>query len=360
MESGDRSTEQSRDGAALACCLAAVACPVLVTALAVVAVVWLVRIEAPGSLIALAGGGSVLLGLLAGIILWAVGRMIVRQRRILQQLARGRPDSSPTPSAEVEPVEKALVDRLDEIRDVLLMTERQRDLRRMHVQAEQAEMLTQRFETAMQRGDFDAAGDVVDQLAQSQPDHHRLAALKERLAEATRTARKTDLQSARQQVQELLSAGRYDDARRRAGQIRDKYPDEPLGPQLLEQIEMERRRAEREKIEAMYLQVDRLAENRQWAQAVEQAKTFLETWPESSEADLVRATLPTLEDNARLARVRDLRDRIRELIGRKQYAEALELARTVVREYPETAAAKELSDQMDRLAQRAARQGKQR
>lgn len=360
METRDQPAKERRDSAALACCLAAIAWPVLGTALAVVAVVWLVRIEAPGALIALAGGGLVLLALLAGIVLWALGRMIVRQRKILQQLTRGGPVASEAPSAADDSTGQALAGRLDEIRDVLLMTERQRDLRRMHVQAEQAEMLIQRFETAMQRGDFDAAGNLLDQLAQSQPDHHRLAALKERLAEATRTARKTDLQSARQQVQELLSAGRYDDARRRAGQVRDKYPDEPLGPQLLEQIEMERRRAEREKIQAMYLQVDRLAENRQWAQAVEQAKAFLETWPESSEADLVRATLPTLEDNARLGRVRELRDRIRGLIGRKQYAEALELARTVVREYPETAAARELSDQMDRLAQRAGQQGKQK
>jgi hypothetical protein len=44
------------------------------------------------------------------------------------------------------------------------------------------------------------------------------------------------------------------------------------------------------------------------------------------------------------------------MIGRQRYSQALELAREVVRDYPETAAAQELSQQMDRLAQRAAQE----
>jgi hypothetical protein len=59
--------------------------------------------------------------------------------------------------------------------------------------------------------------------------------------------------------------------------------------------------------------------------------------------------MPTLVDNARLQEVRQLRDRFLEMIERRQYAEAVDLARHVVEHYPETAAAEELRDKMPRL-----------
>ncbi len=317
--------------------------------------VWLFQARPPIWLIPLFLGGGLLLTLSGSAVFWSVGLMIVRQKKILRairSLHHARPRGA-EPSAGPD---ESIARQLREIRDVLLMSPEQQQIRRMQLQSGQVQQLTDRFDTAMHRGDFQHARQILDQIQRAQPDNDRLPAMLADLEAASRSAKKADLESARSRVSGFLSAGQFDQARDQARSIIGKYPDEPLGSQLLTDIDAQQQQIQSEQIRRQYRAVDRLAEDRQWSQAVAEARKFLAAWPESKEADLVRATLPTLEDNARLAEVRRLRDKIRHQIGRKEYAEALALARKVVEQYPETAAARELASQMDRLQQRAEQQ----
>jgi len=63
--------------------------------------------------------------------------------------------------------------------------------------------------------------------------------------------------------------------------------------------------------------------------------------------------MTTLEENAQIEEVRELRDRIRDLINAQRFGEAHKLALDVVLRFPQTAAAEELRPQLDRLARKA-------
>ena len=64
--------------------------------------------------------------------------------------------------------------------------------------------------------------------------------------------------------------------------------------------------------------------------------------------------METLKDNARIEEVRQLRDQIRDLIGRRRFAEAVRVSEELIRRFPDTQAANELRSQIDRLRARAA------
>ena len=63
--------------------------------------------------------------------------------------------------------------------------------------------------------------------------------------------------------------------------------------------------------------------------------------------------LSTIQDNARLEEVRELRDQIRDLIERRRYADAIEYAQDLIQRFPDTKAAEELGRQMARLRELA-------
>ena len=299
---------------------------------------------------ALAAGGLISLA----VIFWSLAAMIRRQRdqiELLEQLVQMQaaaviPQAAPDASLEI-------LAALESIRDVLLLNQEQREAVGERRRADLAERLIERFESAMERGDFRSAEAALAELARRVPDEPRLEPCRRVLREARESARRAELTTVTTRTRDLIATGRFADALEMAEALAAKYAGDTEALELVEHVRREREAHEAEKVQRLFHQVEVLAENRQWKQAVEAARAFLDVYPDSAEADLVRATLPTLQDNARLAEVRQLRDRIRDLIARQEYREALALAETVVAEYPETAAARELKEQMPRLRERA-------
>ena len=107
----------------------------------------------------------------------------------------------------------------------------------------------------------------------------------------------------------------------------------------------------------MYKKVELEAANRRWRSAAVAAQELLAAHPRSPQAEAVRAKLPTLRDNALLEEVREIRNQIRDLISRRRYPEALEVARDLVHRFPQTAVAEELRSQMARLEELAKSKG---
>ena len=99
----------------------------------------------------------------------------------------------------------------------------------------------------------------------------------------------------------------------------------------------------------MHGEVRYLTDGKHWRRAVEAAKKLLEAYPDSDEARRVAAGMTTLEDNARIEEVRGLRDQIRDMLERRRYGEAVEIAEGVMERFPETQAAAELRKQIRRL-----------
>jgi hypothetical protein len=67
--------------------------------------------------------------------------------------------------------------------------------------------------------------------------------------------------------------------------------------------------------------------------------------------------MTTLEQNARIEEVRQLRDEMRDMIERRRYAEALEIAKDAMKRFPQSHFAVELKGQIARLRELAAGEG---
>jgi outer membrane protein assembly factor BamD (BamD/ComL family) len=126
---------------------------------------------------------------------------------------------------------------------------------------------------------------------------------------------------------------------------------------MLDRVRREGQAYRAEQRATMYQRIEQAAMRRRWREAVEAARAFLDAHGDSPEAEPVRLQMPTLEDNARLEAVRELRDRIRDLINRRRFAEAASLARELIERYPDTAAAEDLRGQLPRLDELAAEEG---
>jgi len=156
-----------------------------------------------------------------------------------------------------------------------------------------------------------------------------------------------------QRASDLMSVSRFEEAAEVAENLHYKYPQSREADELLSRVQREAATFHTEKRHRLYAIIQENSQARHWKQALAGAHKLLETYADSEEAEKIRTMMPTLVDNARIQEVREYRDRIVDLMERHRYAEAIQLAKHVVENYPETAAAEELRAQMTKLRELA-------
>ncbi|MFB3894264.1 MAG: outer membrane protein assembly factor BamD [Phycisphaerae bacterium] len=363
-------TSKSPAPSALSTCLLLLAwLSAVVGVVAVVRLVWQGHAEGPQAVPAVLAVGLValsLLGLGGGAALWAASWVVRRQyerltiqRRnmaVLDQISAqiesvkagvNRPAAA---TADVDLMQRVLAE-LAEINTNLLLSDAQREAKRRAWQMQQSRRLAELAEQHISAGRLDEARDTLAQLLAEVPDTPHVRELEQRLAKARHAARAAEISGQVQRVKELMAAASFEAAEQAARQLAARHPDSADAGMLLEQVRREAAAYDAEQRRKLYEAVDSHAKARQWRAAAGAAKRFLEAYPKGPEADLVRAQLQTITDNAQIEEVRELRDRIRDLINRRRFPEAFELARDLVARFPHTAAAEELRGQMDKLAQ---------
>ncbi|MCY2925987.1 MAG: hypothetical protein NT031_11215, partial [Planctomycetota bacterium] len=75
--------------------------------------------------------------------------------------------------------------------------------------------------------------------------------------------------------------------------------------------------------------------------------------PRSHQAEEIQPTMLRREENARIEEVRELRDRVADLIERKRFGEAVEVAEDLIHRFPDTQVAGQLTREIDKLRKRA-------
>jgi tetratricopeptide (TPR) repeat protein len=339
--------------------------------------------------------GCLLAGVVVGCLLWLAGHLVRQrgreallhasaertlQRRQSQRAGGGlelQPVRSPPPPAappvvpaappaasvrpaptaaanEAESVERRLLRdilaQLRELNENLLLTPEQRVSKWRHQRELLARRLTEQVERAIEAGEFSRAEGHLAALERDLPeraDHAR--SLRARLVEVRDGAKLAEIEARSREVCDLMAVSSFDRAEAVARELRDKYPDEADVIELLQRVRREGEKFTSERRDRLYREVERLAEARQWRAALDAARQFLGAFPDGVSADALRAMMPTIEDNARIEEVREIRDHIRDLIERRRYAEALEAAEDVIRRFPDTRAAGELKEQLGRL-----------
>jgi hypothetical protein len=103
----------------------------------------------------------------------------------------------------------------------------------------------------------------------------------------------------------------------------------------------------------MYAEVQRFVTRKRWEEALAAARTFVERFEGSDDAEAVRMQIPTLEMNAEIEVRQQLEAQIMDLARHGRYIEAASLARRVIAQYPESPQAEALRSQISRLEELA-------
>lgn len=321
----------------------------------------------------LRAAACVLSGLAAGAALWAMSwlvraqyALLVLQRRTLSSRAEGQTPAPPTEPSIVEaqlapeatdasavPATAELLRAVLDLNANLMLAPDERQAKRRKEQEEKGRLLVEQARAAIARDDFPEAARVLRQLGEEFPADPRAGELDSALTRARDAAKDRDVEQARHKARDLMALAKFDEAREVARHLVAAHPHVAEAASLLADVDREADAFTAEQRRRMYADLERQVGQRQWRQAVVTARLFLERFPASEAAKIVAMQIGTLEENATIEEVRDLRDRIRDLLERRRYAEALQVAQDVIGRFPNTAVAAELAQQLPRLTKRA-------
>lgn len=324
------------------------------------------------------GVTSLLLGLLGGGVLAGLGWLVrCQQRSVIQQARLERllgqlrdqlaepPWPLPAESTEPPPPQQTLdpdllrqmLRELREINQNVLLTDEERKTRQKSLRENRASQLLGQIDSALQDAALEQAEDLLEKLREEFPDDERIEPVRERLVETRQSVVKALVNGQIQRAGDLMSVSRFDEAISLARELREQYPDDPQTETLLQRVQREARTFRDEQRRRLLGLVQEHGRARQWRKALQAGHKLINDYPDTDEADQVRAMMPTLVDNARIEEVRDHRDRFGDLMDRRRYAEALDAAQQIIQNYPETAAADDLRKQLPRLSQLAQQPG---
>jgi hypothetical protein len=313
--------------------------------------------------------GILLAGLSVGAGMWGLSWVVrimyelrLFQQHMLVQASHAEPQRPTKPAWSVPspkvatPIEQEqaqllgkLTATLEEIHLNLLLTPGQRDAKRLRLQEQKSVQLADEVAKAISARDFVQAQAALDKLVSQIPDDGKYPSLKQQLEDARADAQAKELAEQTRLAKDLMAVGDFGEASRVAQELARRYPALEQAKDLAGTVGREAAAFGLEQRTRLYADVEHAAHARRWRPALATGKRLMQLYPGSEQADAVAAQIPTLEKNARLEEVRELRDRIRDLLERRRFNDAIALAQDVVKRFPDTQAAAELSEQMDKL-----------
>ncbi len=246
-----------------------------------------------------------------------------------------------------------LLATLEDLRDNSLLSEEERQLKKKLVADEEIRSASARIRALTPQGDFAAARDMAEALARKYPNDDRAARIVQQVEHSREMHEKDDVRSVTSQVNDLISISAWGRARELAQQLQQRHPDSADARQLLVRLETEHHTFQLEQRRRMANEVQRFVTRKKWEEALAAARTFIERFPGCDECEALRMQLPTLEVNAEIERRQKLEAHIMSLVREERYIEALDMARAVIRDYPESPQAEALREQIERLEELA-------
>ena len=168
--------------------------------------------------------------------------------------------------------------------------------------------------------------------------------LRQRIGELADRVEPLDYACCLRRIDEALADGDWEAAERAARTLAAEHPESRRCLQLLEATRRSRR----------YAVLQEYATQRRWGEALAAAEEFLQSYPDSAEAESLQGQIATLRENAEIQARKQYETRIHQYVRGKDFAEALRLARHVVETFPHSPQAEALRKQIPALERRVA------
>ncbi len=254
--------------------------------------------------------------------------------------------SSPTPWREI-------VTLLEDIRDNSLLCDDERQEKKLRFADEEIQNVAVRIRALTTKGDYAQARELVSSMHRRFPRDERVSELSTQVEENRERHESDDVRSCTQQVDDLISISAWDRARELADELRQRHPDAVEARQLLLRLEREHRLFEEEQRRRMNAEVQRFVTRRRWEEALAAARVFVERFPGCEESEALLMEIPALKANSEIEARQFLEAKIMDCARHGRYIEAVDLAKKVITQFPESPQADALRDQLKRLEELA-------
>lgn len=280
--------------------------------------------------------------------------MVERQRFDESRSTVREPEPEPTPvAAPTEDHWPRVIELLDEIRELSMMSDSQRKARFLHHSQRRKTLLLRQAVNHVGAGHFADAERILEQCAAAYSNDEDVQRVRQQLTDARSNAAATAVDNVRAQVEDLMALSRWDEAMSIADRLSADYPASDDAQALRDRIARERDIFRNAACQRLYDEIKVDVDHRDWRRALAGTQKLLEKYGDLPRADRVRSTLRTIQDNAEIQERQELEARIQELIRGRRFTDAIELSEELIARFPASPQADKLRELIPKLREHA-------
>jgi outer membrane protein assembly factor BamD (BamD/ComL family) len=245
--------------------------------------------------------------------------------------------------------DERMLELLEEIREVTLMNDEQRQARLKLLQDNRKATTLDQIYQCFREGHWAAAERLLTSLEQQFPGDGMVVRTHAELTRLRAAAEGETWEQTRDRVNDLIAVGSWDKAMADASAFVENFPTHVEGRHLLTRVRREHDIARDAQFLRMYEAVQADVDRKSWRSALEGAQRLLEAYPTHTRANKIRQQLKTIAYNAEVEERQEHEMRIQELVRGRRFAEAVELAQDVMKRYPDSPQAQSLDEMLPKL-----------
>lgn len=242
---------------------------------------------------------------------------------------------------------------LKEISENTLLDEQERSRKRSRLAETHRERAMEEVEQLIAATKWPQARRRLDDLRNAYAGDPDVMALGRRLESAVREHQEVDVMTSCEQIRSYMSLGLWAKAREAAERLSSKYPENEEATKMREVVRMEEQVSQKDDRLRLYREIEHLVARKHYRDAKRVAESLIDRWPETAEADGLRAQMDELSRNADIEVRREMEARIIEHTKQGRHKEAYEVARLLMEQYPDSPQAVALQEQIEKLRERA-------
>ncbi len=246
-----------------------------------------------------------------------------------------------------------VIELLDEIRELSMMSDSQRKARFLHHSKRRKTLLLRQAINHVGAGQFAEAERILEQCTAAYANDEDVERVRNQLADARNAAALTAVDNVRVQVEDLMALSRWDEAMGIADRLTADYPSSDDAQALRDRIARERDIFRNAACQRLYDEIKVDVDHRDWRRALAGTQRLLEQFGDLPRAERIRSTVRTIQDNAEIQERQELEARIQELIRGRRFTDAAELAEEVIARFPASPQADKLRELLPKLRDHA-------
>jgi len=249
------------------------------------------------------------------------------------------------PANALDPVLKLL----NEVRDLSLMTEQERHERLVHMEHERKLLLVRQAIENVEQQKWSDADHVLRTLEEEHPDDGDVKRTRQQFEDARRNAEPQAVQRAREQVENFIGIGSWDQALAVCQRLCNDFPGNIEAQNLQARLVRERDIHIETSVSLTVEEIRHDIDRRLWRRAMMHAQRLLERFPQHAKTQRIREQLGTLRENAEIEERQELEVRIQELVRARKFNEAIVVAEELLTRFPASPQAEQIEVLLPRI-----------